>query len=312
MSQETPVDKKNFPSLQELASEINGFTRRFARADRSSTNHEPRPESEENPEKTQVLSNIEEAVQDQVSSSMIESARYIVCPPFQPFRLGKCDFVIGRDISCRVVLTSQEVSRIHAILRYQENCYVLEDQDSANGTLVNDHLVQSHVLRNNDKIKIGSYVMTYCEVPIGAIPGNSSEAEGKDSTLQMSIHASMLRKVNRKKIQELEQNLQGDIETYGIATILQVLTTQNKTGCLKMMNHRDIAFIYFLEGIVVHSSCSELRGREAFFGIALWEDGQFSFNALEPPHEVSMSDTVEWLLLETAHRKDQQEAIDEY
>jgi uncharacterized RDD family membrane protein YckC len=64
---------------------------------------------------------------------------------------------IGRDPSNDLVLSDSMVSRRHAILEQRDNQYVLRDNGSSNGTMVNGDRVESEKpLRDGDLVAIGS------------------------------------------------------------------------------------------------------------------------------------------------------------
>ena len=64
---------------------------------------------------------------------------------------------IGRDPSNDLVLSDSMVSRRHAILEQRDDIFVLRDNNSANGTLVNgDRVDAEKTLRDGDLVAIGS------------------------------------------------------------------------------------------------------------------------------------------------------------
>jgi uncharacterized RDD family membrane protein YckC/predicted RNA-binding Zn-ribbon protein involved in translation (DUF1610 family) len=64
---------------------------------------------------------------------------------------------IGRDPSNDLVLSDSMVSRRHAILEQRDDQYVLKDNNSSNGTLVNgDRVDHEKPLRDGDLVAIGS------------------------------------------------------------------------------------------------------------------------------------------------------------
>jgi len=66
--------------------------------------------------------------------------------------------VIGRDDDCDLVVTSQDASRRHAVIRRVGTGYTVTDE-SVNGTFVNDARVQSvQTLARGDKLRIGTTV----------------------------------------------------------------------------------------------------------------------------------------------------------
>ena len=64
--------------------------------------------------------------------------------------------VLGRDPTCDIPLEDLGASRRHALIRYEEGTYFLEDLGSKNGTVVNEALVQRAALRGSDEILIGA------------------------------------------------------------------------------------------------------------------------------------------------------------
>jgi len=68
------------------------------------------------------------------------------------------------------VLDHVTVSRRHAVLSEENGRYVLLDDRSRNGVLVNGERVGRAVLRNGDVIHLGEVVARYVEVPEDAPP----------------------------------------------------------------------------------------------------------------------------------------------
>ncbi|MEU9084820.1 FHA domain-containing protein [Streptomyces sp. NPDC048357] len=67
----------------------------------------------------------------------------------------------GRKSDNTVVIVSPSSSRLHAEILTEDAGYVLYDRDSRNGTFVNDQRVTRHVLRPNDRIRIGDETFLY-------------------------------------------------------------------------------------------------------------------------------------------------------
>ena len=78
-------------------------------------------------------------------------------------QIGEGVTVIGRSPECDVQLAVENVSRMHARIRYGDEEYYLEDLDSTNGTYVNSIRVVGCVLRNNDLIEIGGVKIIFTE-----------------------------------------------------------------------------------------------------------------------------------------------------
>ncbi len=72
------------------------------------------------------------------------------------FGLGGSGIRIGRESAlCEIVLDNPKVSRLHAQVVSVEGRVMLVDQDSANGTFVNDRRIKSEFLNDGDIIHFG-------------------------------------------------------------------------------------------------------------------------------------------------------------
>jgi two-component system cell cycle response regulator len=74
----------------------------------------------------------------------------------QMFRVDQAETVIGRAVDASIRLEDDGVSRKHARVIQFDNQVWIEDLESANGTFVNDGRVQRQLLRDGDKIQMGS------------------------------------------------------------------------------------------------------------------------------------------------------------
>jgi hypothetical protein len=99
--------------------------------------------------------------------------------------------------------------------------------------------------------------------------------------------------------------LSGSLKEFGLAGLLQVVENERKTGLLKVVNGERSGSIFVEEGKIVHASLGNLSGEEAFYRIAFWEDGQFSFHTGEAPTERTIFRANRAILLESACRADE-------
>jgi pSer/pThr/pTyr-binding forkhead associated (FHA) protein len=74
----------------------------------------------------------------------------------QTFPLGPGDNVIGRDPGCNVLLSDDAASRRHAIIRREQNGFVVYDLGSWTGTKVNGKTVGGHRLSPGELISLGN------------------------------------------------------------------------------------------------------------------------------------------------------------
>lgn len=68
---------------------------------------------------------------------------------------------IGRTNENDIVLENRGVSRKHAMIEFNNNAAVIIDNESLNGTFVNNRKVTEEVLRDQDVIMIGKYSLIY-------------------------------------------------------------------------------------------------------------------------------------------------------
>ncbi len=68
---------------------------------------------------------------------------------------------VGRDPACDLTLSEREASKQHLRVEPRESSWVLIDQQSTHGTLVNGRKVTEHVLSNLDRIKLGNSELVF-------------------------------------------------------------------------------------------------------------------------------------------------------
>ena len=71
---------------------------------------------------------------------------------------------IGRTNDNDIVLENRGVSRKHALIEFNNSAAVVIDNESLNGTFVNNRKISEEVLRDDDVITIGKYNLVYCSV----------------------------------------------------------------------------------------------------------------------------------------------------
>ena len=77
---------------------------------------------------------------------------------------------LGRGAQNEIRILDTEVSRRHATLLRGEQGYVLEDDNSSNGSFVNGQPVRSRPLANGDQIQLGRTILLF------SLPGSESES----------------------------------------------------------------------------------------------------------------------------------------
>ncbi len=77
------------------------------------------------------------------------------------FELGPRTNFIGRDRDCHVRISDAMASRRHAVLRWMESYFEIEDLGSCNGTRVNGAIVGKRQLSPGDTVNIGRTAMSF-------------------------------------------------------------------------------------------------------------------------------------------------------
>ncbi|HSG98809.1 MAG TPA: FHA domain-containing protein [candidate division Zixibacteria bacterium] len=68
---------------------------------------------------------------------------------------------IGRTKENDIVLENRGVSRKHALIEFNDSGPVVIDNESLNGTFLNNRRVTEEIIRNNDQITIGKYCLVF-------------------------------------------------------------------------------------------------------------------------------------------------------
>src|SRR3954464_6039530 len=77
------------------------------------------------------------------------------------FNLESANVIIGRSSKSEIQIDQESVSRNHAKIINTGKSIILRDLGSTNGTYVNDQLIDEHVLRDGDFIKIGRTIFKF-------------------------------------------------------------------------------------------------------------------------------------------------------
>jgi len=103
--------------------------------------------------------------------------------------------LLGRGDECDIVLTTDSVSRKHALAEPCPAGTRLRDLDSTNGTYVNDEAVQDVTLRHGDLVKVGDTIFKFL------VAGNVEQAYHEE-IYRMTIMDGLTGAYNRRYVQE--------------------------------------------------------------------------------------------------------------
>lgn len=112
---------------------------------------------------------------------------------------------IGRGNGCQICLTDPLSSRTHAIISFEDGCWIASDADSRNGTLVNDKRITQVRLSGGDRIRIGSTELLF------ELPDAQVDTDAGSQTLllesQVSCEASGIGAVSQLFNKQREQDM---------------------------------------------------------------------------------------------------------
>ncbi len=94
--------------------------------------------------------------------------------------LNSAGLSLGRGSENTVVLENDSVSRRHCRIERKVRSWVVLDNDSTNGTYVNDEQVKEYQLRRGDQVKVGDTILKF-------LSGSDVEAQYHETIYKMTI-----------------------------------------------------------------------------------------------------------------------------
>ena len=101
------------------------------------------------------------------------------------------------------------------------------------------------------------------------------------------------------------KGVSGSLREMGLPDIVQVLFHGRKTGRLNVRSAGKNGEIHFLEGAVANALIGEVAGKEAFYALLKFTDGDFALDPSFTPPKRIMEESAEALLLEGMRRMDE-------
>jgi pSer/pThr/pTyr-binding forkhead associated (FHA) protein len=191
----------------------------------------------------------------------------------------------GRDGSNTIVLPSRLVSRRHALLKRESTGFWLADRGSTNGTYVNGEPVRERMLRDGDRIAIGTFEFAFHT----DLPVSQDEVERHETHIFTA-----------------PGSFSGDVSAETLLEVWQMLDLNRKTGVLEVRTGESRGLAVFSRGVPLHAEYGGLLGDEAVLKILVLDRGFFRFRSGEG---VAATRTVHAassaLLFEAARRRDE-------
>lgn len=114
---------------------------------------------------------------------------------------------IGKNPQNDIVLSSNLCSRQHAVIRSENGNAHITDTGSTNGTLVNGERISDHSLQHEDKIQIGTCLLTFLQTEKGAeivvaespAAGQKPVPDPEKTVLQDDVPDQLLERISTEK-----------------------------------------------------------------------------------------------------------------
>jgi len=99
--------------------------------------------------------------------------------------------------------------------------------------------------------------------------------------------------------------LQGSLSELSLPDVIQMVSVSGKTGVFSVARHDEVGKIFLSDGQIVDAVVGSLRGDNAVYEMAIWSEGDFSFNPGEECETVTIHLSNANLMMEAARRLDE-------
>ncbi|MEZ4221149.1 MAG: DUF4388 domain-containing protein [Polyangiaceae bacterium] len=207
--------------------------------------------------------------------------------------------VIGRSSELDMVLVEEMVSRRHAQIEMRGGVISIQDLGSTNGTFVNGEKIQNAVLREGDRVLVGTSILKVVTVA-GDAPSSKSDLEGVAAKREEQRRGEAPR-------------MSGNLEEIPLPDLLQLFGTSRKTGVLVLRTANQVGRIYLDQGMIHFAELEgspQLPPAKAFFRMLGYMQGVFE---LDPPAEQQFAEplnmSVQEGLMEGFRQQDELNAL---
>jgi HD-GYP domain-containing protein (c-di-GMP phosphodiesterase class II)/DNA-binding response OmpR family regulator len=107
------------------------------------------------------------------------------------------------------------------------------------------------------------------------------------------------------------RGITGGLGEFSLTDIIQILSLGLKTAKVEIIRGEERGTLYLRSGKIVYVSTGDLRGRDAFFELIGWQDGNFHIIHGQVTDEVNITADTTYLLLEGATNLDEKAAAAE-
>ncbi len=192
------------------------------------------------------------------------------------------EIVIGRSSDLDMVLVEEMVSRRHARILLEDQVISIEDLGSTNGTFVNGEKIQKGVLKEGDRILIGTSILK-------VVP--ASEGASREGLEAVAARAAR----SRSRAPEEAPRMSGSLEEIPLPDLLQLFGSSRKSGVLVVRSEGKVGRIFLKEGLirsVTIDGRDEIGALKAVYRMLEWRRGVFELDPPDPrefEHPIDLS-----------------------
>ena len=99
--------------------------------------------------------------------------------------------------------------------------------------------------------------------------------------------------------------LQGSLSELSLPDVIQMVSVSGKTGVFSVDRSGELGRIYLRDGKIVDATVGALRGDTAVYEMAIWSEGEFTFQSGEETDRVTIQLSNANLMMEAARRLDE-------
>lgn len=149
--------------------------------------------------------------------------------------------VVGRSSELDMVLVEEMVSRRHAIISFKGGVMAIEDLGSTNGTFVNGEKVTKTILREGDRILIGTNILKVVRL-------SSQSADSRRNLELMNRRRVTARQRPLGSSPEEAPRMTGNLEEIALTDLLQLFGSSRKSGVLVVRTDSRLGKLFLHEG----------------------------------------------------------------
>jgi len=176
-----------------------------------------------------------------------------------------------------MVLVEEMVSRKHAVFRLENDVFTVQDLGSTNGTFVNGERIDKAMLREGDRVLVGTSILRVIGFDASQPPPQRKGLMG-ETQKHIGPHP-----MNEPVESQEPPRMSGNLEEIPLPDLMQLFSTSKKTGVLVLRSSDRIGRLHLEQGRIRFAEIDTnpaLAPQKAVYRLLSFTRGLFS---LDPP-----------------------------